>query len=271
VAVRAIVLVALVACGGKAAVEDGHTGSAGSGGSAGSAGSAGSGTGTGTGSSAAGDLQIRVEWPDVPVAMRASPGRTPCKTARLPYVAPSTTWGVPDVILLVDGLAPPAATVRIVAKDCVLSPRVAVAPAGSTLALASETETPLLLSVMHTGDPHDDKTLAAVIETPGSLPDIVDRVQLPVVGHTATLSLGKPAADAIYSDAPDSDGAWVVTWPGPSAVTDAAGQATLRGLTPGKHAVVAWLPPRAGQGAMVARGTADVSAGVLAELTLTLK
>jgi len=38
----------------------------------------------------------------------------------------------------------------------------------------------------------------------------------------------------------------------------------------GAHAVTAWLPPRAGQPARTGRGTATVTAGELAELTVTL-
>ena len=43
--------------------------------------------------SGAGDVQIRVEWHDVPAVVRASPGRTMCGTALAAAVAPTTTWG----------------------------------------------------------------------------------------------------------------------------------------------------------------------------------
>ena len=49
-----------------------------------------------------GDVQIRVEWKDVPVEARASAGRTACGTAKLAAVAPTTTWGIPDVVVMID-------------------------------------------------------------------------------------------------------------------------------------------------------------------------
>src|ERR1700733_4787888 len=51
---------------------------------------------------AKGDVQVRVEWPDVPVAARASQSRTRCGTAAAPDVAPTTTWGVPEAIVAID-------------------------------------------------------------------------------------------------------------------------------------------------------------------------
>ncbi|HTL37371.1 MAG TPA: hypothetical protein VL326_29760 [Kofleriaceae bacterium] len=54
-----------------------------------------------------GDVQLRVEWKDVPIEARASAGRTPCNTPRAPSVAPTTTWGVPDIVVMID--VPPSA------------------------------------------------------------------------------------------------------------------------------------------------------------------
>src|SRR5262245_34352729 len=79
---------------GVGAAGSGAVGSSGGGGGSADSGSAGSAGGAMT--PKPGDAQIRVEWADVPVAARASPGRTPCNTPRAPSVAPTTTWGVPD-------------------------------------------------------------------------------------------------------------------------------------------------------------------------------
>src|SRR5262249_59149827 len=101
----------------------------------------GAGGGAGSGVAApgkTGDVQVRVEGHDVPVAMRASPGRTTCKTPRAPYVAPTTTGGVPDAIVWADGGTAPAGPVRIAWRDCAMVPRVAVAKPGAMLAIVSE-------------------------------------------------------------------------------------------------------------------------------------
>ena len=84
-------------------------------------------------------------------------------------------------------------------------------------------------------------------------------------------------AGAVYELATadkDPETAWIVAPAAraarAAAVTDDSGWAVLRGLPTGSPAVTAWLPPRSGQPARIARGTVTISAGALAELTLPL-
>jgi hypothetical protein len=206
---------------------------------------------------ATGDLQIRVAWPDVPVAARRSPGRTPCNTPRAPSVAPTTTWGVPDALVIVEGAAPPPATAEVTLADCALTPRLAV---GSSLAITSAVDRPARLVLRMRGAVAGLGDLAAGEPVP---------VMLPIAGHTVTATLDAGAIASLETDAPDPEIAFVAAVPG-GFVTEASGQVIARELVVGPHAVTAWLPPRGGQPARIGRGTATVTAGDLAELTVTL-
>ena len=88
-------------------------------------------------------------------------------------------------------------------------------------------------------------------------------VQIRVEWHDVPLEPG-----GLYELDGAADPAWIAA--GASALTDAAGQAVLRDIPSGNHAVLAWLPPRADQPARVARGNVQVTAGALVELTLDL-
>ena len=203
-----------------------------------------------------GDVQIRVEWHDVPLAARASAGRTACGTPIAAAVAPTTTWGVPDAFVVV-GVehrdAPDDA--RITLDHCALVPRVVVA--GGTIAIASAADAPAKLALTRRGDLRDPATLSA-----GAARSIL----LPIAGHEVRAKLD---AGAIYELAGDQS-AWIVAAPN-AVVTDANGQATLRELPIGTYPVTAWLPPRAGQPARIAHGKVAVAAGGLAELVVELK
>jgi hypothetical protein len=204
---------------------------------------------------ATGDLQVRVEWRDVPVAARSSPGRTPCGAPRAPSVAPTTTWGIPDALVVVEGAPPTAAppTARVTLADCALTPRIAV---GGALAITSAVDRPARIVLRKRG-PLDRLTAGDPVP-----------VQLPIAGHTVTAALDPGAIASLETDAPDPEVAFVAALPG--QVTDATGHALIRDLPPGPHAVTAWLPPRAGQPARTGHGTATVTAGELTELTVTL-
>jgi hypothetical protein len=204
-----------------------------------------------------GDLQIRVEWPGVPVAARSSPGRTRCNTPRTPLVAPTTTWGVPEAIVVIEGAAPPLAAARLTLADCTLTPRVAV---GGSLAITSAVDRPAKLVLRKRG------SLASVGDLAAGEPITV---LLPIAGHTVTTALEPGAIYSLETDDADPEVAFVAAIPG-GAVTDAAGQATARGVAAGSHAITAWLPPRAGQPGRIGRGVATVAAGDLTELTVTL-
>ncbi|HEY0252790.1 MAG TPA: hypothetical protein VGC41_14745, partial [Kofleriaceae bacterium] len=98
-----------------------------------------------------GDVQFRVEWKDVPLEARASSGRTACATAKPPSIAPTTTWGVPDALVMIEvdhGKEPAPQPVRVVLDHCALSPRLAV---GSELVLASAMDGPAELHVTSLG------------------------------------------------------------------------------------------------------------------------
>lgn len=205
---------------------------------------------------APGDLQVRVEWPDVPAAARRSPGRTPCGTPRAPAVAPTTTGGVPDALVVVEGAPRPGAPVaaRITLADCALTPRLA---AGNSLAITSAAARPARLVLRKRGT-LDHLTAGDPVP-----------VMLPIAGHTVTSALDAGAIYSLETEAPDPEIAFIAALPG-GRVTDAAGQVVIRDLAPGLHAVAVWLPPRAGQPARIARGAATVASGELTELTIQL-
>ena len=206
-----------------------------------------------------GDVQIRVEWHDVPAIARSSPGRTPCGTARAAAVAPTTTWGIPDAFVVLDlAGAPPEAVPRLVLDKCAVVPRAVVA--GKRLELASEADGPAQLALKKRGELRD----------PAALVDGTPRtIELPIAGHTVAVDL-EPGG--LYELAPpDGDGAWIVAAPQPFvAVTEASGQVVLRDVPTGHYAVTAWLPPRAGQPARTGHAEAAVTAGALAEVTVDL-
>ena len=201
-----------------------------------------------------GDLQVRVEWKDVPIPMRASPGKTACKTPRLPVVAPTTTWGIPDVLVVVDGATVPSVASRIVLADCVLAPRIV---ASSTPTVESAVDRPVRLAFTKRGE------LAALDKLDKGKPR---PVQLPIIGHTVSLPVD---ANGVYELALDDESAWIVA-SASAGVTEANGALLVKDLAPGTYAVSAWLPPRAGGQAKLVKGTATVIAGDLAELTLSL-
>jgi len=209
-----------------------------------------------------GDLQIRVEWRDVPIPMRASPGRTTCNTPRLPAVAPTTTWGIPDVLIIVEGAAIPPSATHVVLADCVLTPRLVAA---SSLVVESAVDRPASLTFAKRGE------LASItkLDTGKPIP-----IQLPIAGHTVTLPL---EANGIYelvaspAGQPRAESAWIVAASGNAGVTEPNGALLVKDLAPGTYPVSAWLPPRAGAPAKLAKGSATIVAGDVADLTLELK
>jgi hypothetical protein len=206
-----------------------------------------------------GDVQIRVEWQDVPAAARSSPGRTPCGTARAGAVAPTTTWGIPDVFVVLDlAGAPPDAVARVALDHCALVPRAIVA--GKRLEIASTAEAPDLLALTRRGDLRDVSALVDGMPRP---------IQLPIAGHTVAVDLD---VGGLYElSRAGGDSAWIVAASEPFvAVTEASGQVVLRDVPTGHYAVTAWLPPRAGQPARTGHAEATVAAGALAEVTVDL-
>lgn len=204
-----------------------------------------------------GDVQIRVEWKDTPAVARTSPGRTACGTPKAASVAPTVTWGVPEVFVMLDlpGKAPSIeAHVRL--HDCMLSPRIAFT--GNALTLESGALAPAKMTLHQVGK----------LPFGGDLTDAARTVYLPIAGHevVATLEPG-----ALYRVDSDDSTAWIVAADRPFfAITEANGQVLLRDVPVGAYPVTAWLPPRGGQPARIAQGTVTVTAGDLAEVTLDL-
>lgn len=206
-----------------------------------------------------GDLQIRVEWKDVPISMRASPGRTACKTARAPAVAPTTTFGIPDVIVVVEGGMVPATRRRIVLADCALTPRVIAA---TDVIVESALDRPAKITFAKRGD------LAALGTLDKANPI---SIMLPIAGHAVKLPL---ESSGIYELTSDGETAWVIAATPPrstAGVTEADGQLIVRDLAAGSYSVTAWLPPRAGGDARLANGTAKVVGGELTAFVLELE
>lgn len=201
-----------------------------------------------------GDLQVRVEWRDVPVAARAPSGRTACNTPRRPAVEPTTTWGVPDAFVIVDGAAATDAPARIVLRDCLLAPRVA---AGPSLLVESASEEPAQVMLAKRGE------VGALAQLGAGKPRTI---LLPIAGHAVSVELDAKGVYELATAGKQPDIAWVIA--APATITDAAGHAVIRELAPGTHEVTAWLPPRAGQPARIARGTAEIKVGELADVTL---
>jgi hypothetical protein len=278
----AVVVVAWAACGGKPSTRPRHdaAGDAGRGagpatgsGSAPGSGSAtdsgpgsgaGSATGAGPGSVAVGSIAVTVVWPDAPAAVRASPGVTACATPRPPRATIGALHGVAGAIVIVDGVAPArrlAAPARLTARDCAIAPAAAVLPAGGTLEVQAQDDAGHVIAIEDLG--------AAWQAAPLAEPRSVTRARLPVWGHTVALPL--PAAGARRVVLDDGEAAWVAVTDGASAVTAADGTATLADVPPGADAVIAWLPPAAGQPSVLARGEATVVAGDRVELTLRLR
>jgi hypothetical protein len=201
-----------------------------------------------------GDLLVRVEWKDVPASVRGSPGRTPCNTPRAPAVAPTTTWGIPDVFVFVDGAPGKPGEARVVLAECALAPRVAH---GATLIVESAADRPMTVTLSKQGAIADPTKLADGDPRP---------IQLPIAGHQASVALD---AGALYTLAIDKETAWVAA--GAAAVTDAAGAILVEDLPAGTRQVTAWLPPRSGQPARIAKGEIEIKPGAQADLTLELK
>jgi hypothetical protein len=206
-----------------------------------------------------GDVQIRVEWKDVPVVARASPGRTACGTAKLAAVAPTTTWGIPEAVVMIEvdrGKPLGAEPARIVLDHCALAPRIAI---GSSVTVASAMDAPAQVTFARVGAA---RPLIAPVKTEGKV------ARLPVIGHEVAVPIDPSSLLALTSA---EDVALVIAPPTPYfAITEANGQVVLRDVPVGTFDIAALLPARAGQPARMAKGSVTVVAGGLAEVTLSL-
>jgi hypothetical protein len=92
-------------------------------------------------------------------------------------------------------------------------------------------------------------------------------IEVPIAGHEVDV----PVGDALYELSAGSDSAWIVAEPRSLAgVTDASGQAVLRGIPAGHHHVTAFLPARGGQSGRTRNADVDVVPGQLAEVTVDI-
>jgi hypothetical protein len=169
-------------------------------------------------------------------------------------VAPTTTWGIPEVLVLVEGAAPQVGVAQLTFADCAIAPRITV---GGSLAITSAAERPAKLVLRKRGT---FDHLVAGEPVP---------VMLPIAGHTVATSLDAGGLYEVATDTPEPEVSFVAAVPD-GYITEANGQVIAQHLAAGSHAVTAWLPPRAGASARIGRGTATVVAGELAELTVTL-
>jgi hypothetical protein len=207
-----------------------------------------------------GAAHIRVEWHDVPVAARASSGRTHCGTARAGAVAPTTMWGIPEVFVILDApggtgaIAPP----HIAIDHCTVLPR-AVA-AGAQVEVVSHADAPLHLTLARRGEQRDPATLSA---------GTARSIALPVAGHSVAIALEPGGLYELTGG--EVEPGWIVSAAGAFvAVTDATGETLLTDVPSGRHAVTAWLPPRAGQPGRLGKGELMVTADAVAEMTVDL-
>lgn len=240
---------------------------------------------------ARGDVQVRVEWKNTPTAARASGGRTPCGTASAPAVSPTTTWGIPDVVVMIDAIAPPSSSVdtasssgaleqpastgdfgtiggrdpdqqqeaetRVVFDGCTLSPRIAV---GRDLIVASSSYTPAQVALR--------RIQAARPLVPAAADSAPRTIYLPVIGHEVAVSL-RP--DSLYRLKAGSETATIVVPPTPYyGVTEADGQVVVRDVPTGTFGVAALIPERSGQPARVAAGVVTVMRDGLSRVTLAV-
>jgi len=221
-----------------------------------------------------GDVQIRVEWKDVPVEARASSGRTACGTAKTPAVAPTTTWGIPDVVVMIEvnhGKASASGSgsgsgsgeetrSRVVLEKCALSPRIAIVEPPWIVASAMDAPAKVAIAKLGAARP--------LVMPAAAQPAKAATIFLPVAGHEAAVALDGNSIAELRSD---DDSAIAVVAPTPYyAVTEANGQVVLKDVPVGTFDVAAWLPARAGQPSRAARGKVTVTAGGLAEVTLAL-
>jgi len=208
-----------------------------------------------------GDVQIRVEWKDVPAALRASPGPTPCGGPARPAVSPTTTWGIPEALVSIEvdhGTALAQTRPRITLEDCELAPRLAVV--GTTLAIASAVEQPQQVALAEVG--HTPLGSPTTAGTPHTL-------LLPIVGHEVEAALTPGSIYTVSFGASETSTVVAATTPY-VAITEPTGQVIVRDVPVGTHSVRAWLPKRGVLESRTATGTVTVTEGALAEITVDI-
>src|SRR5258706_116857 len=166
-----------------------------------------------------------------PRARCASRSRAQIIAARAAAVAPTTTWGIPDAVVMVDverGAAPVDAHARVVLEHCALAPRVVLA--GGSVDIASAADAPAHLSLLKIARTRPlGSSLGGSVGPRGQVAVVAPApraIQLPVAGHTVRASL---EPDSIYTLAFGDELATIVAPTTPYvAITEATGQVVLR-------------------------------------------
>ena len=208
----------------------------------------------------AGSLAVRVTWSDPPAELLRSPGLNACGERVAPPVSVHTLNGLRDAVVTIEGIAagmapPPARNAEIAASGCALSPRVQVASRiGATLAVRTDDLVRHQVAIERQGKGAD--------EALATLP-------MPLAGQRYRLPLDQPGTVHAILDGDASD-SWIVVPRTPYvAVTDNKGRVRFDGVPPGTYQVAVWHPPVERGGApAVARGSATIAAGEVAELEL---
>lgn|GEM_PF-1526982 len=213
-----------------------------------------------------GRLTVTLAWPTASAAMRRSPGRTRCGSARSPRALIGALHGVAGAVITVEVAAgkeaPLAADVRLTVRDCAIVPRVLLAPGlGGAVEIQSQDEAPHRVVV--TAIDRDAKVAKAGPQLAAAA--------LPAMGHVVGVALASAGTLRLAADGADDDAAYVIAPAHPYvALTDEVGAAAFERVPPGTYSVRAWLPPSGGQPALATTGAAVVTAGGDATLTLTL-
>jgi hypothetical protein len=211
-------------------------------------------------------LRVTLEWPSARAAMRRSPGRTPCATARSPRARIGTLHGVADALVIVDvgagKPAPPTTPVRITVRECAVTPLMTLAPGlGDALEIQSQDTVHHAITATTVGS----TWVAATTDV------VLAMTELAVMGHTVAIGLPSAGVIAIVADGATDDPAYVIAPPHPyAAITDEIGRVAIADIPPGTYDVHAWLPARAGSPAVTVSGSAVIAADAETELTLVV-
>ncbi len=181
-----------------------------------------------------GTLKVTVDWLDAPAKLRASPGRTRCKTPRRPPVTVHTNGGVRDIVVSVVGVArgkklAAAGTTELAMRNCELSPPVVkLDRVGATLSIVND----------------DDRRHSLVVERLGG--DKLADIPLPVAGRRYELVAKKPGILRVRDTADEHNVAYVIVPAHPYvAVSGDTGQVELGQVPAGSYKLEAWQRPLA--------------------------
>jgi hypothetical protein len=176
-----------------------------------------------------GALEIVVEWPGAPAALRTSPGPTACGTPRRPPLELEGLGGVRGAIvaLAADATppddAPPAPALAPIRGCGMVAPAIGLR-AGQRLVLENRDADRREVALVGLG----------ALDAPAA-PAPRGAIGLPVIGARRELAPAEPGL--LRLDVAGGDPALVVVGDGPIAATGAGGLATFADLPAGRHVV----------------------------------